>query len=807
MANENKIINKKRTFLHVKTAKIKSLLEKKLKVALENYSNNPDCLEELDQISSKLTSLDFKKKIVNHEGIDRFQKYISESQDNLQNNLFINSDHPSFQEFNPQTHLQNHIQKDINLDHFQLNLNNKQSDDFEFSNSLPDQIENKKTRRNSKNKLIKNETKPKSSHSKDIEPVEDDSKGQKEKMIPEFIKFEENVDIEDQEQVVEDRIEEIKEALRKNSVLLVQGNTGCGKTTKIPRFLMNEYPNIVCTQPRRLAAINVATKVASDLGCTVGSTIGYSVRFEDVTSEQTKLRFVTDGVLVNEIASKKFNKNEKIGRYDLIIIDEAHERSINIDYLLGYFKKRLKEESITTKLLIMSATINSEKSAEFFSCPVISIKHKIFPLDYFYLKEDIEEYLEVCISTVFKIIQSDENGDILVFLTGQDEIERAYQIISFKLSQTKISVLKLYSTMPPEEQDLVFKIKTRKIVLSTNIAETSITIENVKYVVDCGKFKCKSHSNSSPIHYLEIIDISKAQANQRAGRAGRTQPGIVYRIYSHEKYLSLEANPQPEVLRTKLSSIVLAMKSLGIHNVYDFDYIDKPSEDFLRSAEETLYYLRAIDSNGLVTRLGSRIAKLPMVPEMALTLHIANKLGCLNSVATIAAFLEYQTPFLEIRNDNPNYGKYKSVIKYYSHPKGEFYSFLEIFRDWRKSNFSIEFLKRNFLSINSMIQIKKIRTQVLSFFSETTDTCFSIEEAFCTGFFMNVAKIEKEGYRTVFGDIKCFIHPKDGLYRRDSKLIVFIDLQSSKKKYMRHCLEVDSYTLQTCSNFILDIKK
>ena len=804
MANESKSSNKNKTIVYTKTAKLKSFLQSKLQKALENYSDTPECFEELDKISRKLASLDLIHNTT-ETGNQIQNSCISSQENHFTKDEMNKSSCSSFQKF--KNNLEKNPLTNASTDRFQNYFSNSTNEKESYQNlnhQSPDNHKKIKTsKKYSKNSNIQNSYKNNENNldNKNIEAIECTEKESSKKKGPlEFIKIDEKLNFEDEEQVVEDRIHEIRETLRNNSVLLVQGNTGCGKTTKIPRFLMDEYSNIVCTQPRRLAAINVASKVASDLGCSLGSTVGYSIRFEDLTSNQTKLKFVTDGILVNEIASTDYKKAQKIAGYDLIIIDEAHERSMNIDFLLGCIKKCLISGFIQTKLLIMSATINSEKFAEFFNCPVISIKHKMFPLEHFYLKEDDDDYLNASIKTTLQIVEAEKSGDVLVFLTGQDEIEKAYYAISSAVSGLNISVLKLYSTMPHDEQDLVFKIKTRKIVLSTNIAETSITIENVKFVVDCGKFKCKSQSKSSPINYLEIQDISHAQAKQRAGRAGRTQPGFVYRMYSYEKYLSFNPNPVPEVLRLRLSSIILSMKGLGIEDVYNFEYIDKPSINCINSAEETLYYLRAINFSGAITKLGKKISKLPMAPEMALSLYAANKLGCLNSVATIAAFLEFQTPFLDIKNDNPLYGKYKFVLKTYSHPKGDFYTFLAIFRDWKKSKFSAEFLRKNFLSYNTMTQIQRIRAQVLNFFPDEPDTSLNIEEAFSTGFFMNIAKIDKDGYRTIFGDINCFIHPKDGLYRNNSKLVLFIDLQCSKKRYMRHCIEIEPYILRISTN-------
>ncbi|ELA42932.1 uncharacterized protein VICG_00247 [Vittaforma corneae ATCC 50505] len=614
--------------------------------------------------------------------------------------------------------------------------------------------------------------------------------------------FEHIVEIADDTQIeetIDDKIGEIKSALKNSRVVIVQGNTGCGKTTKIPRMLMDEYRKIVCTQPRRLAAISVARKVAGDVGCDLGSKVGYTVRFDDKTSSKTRLKFATDGVLIKEIYSKQVRlmhshrkkKNmKKIAGYDLIVIDEAHERTVNIDFLLGFIKRALQSEKARTRLLIMSATLNTERFVEYFQCPLVTIKHRSYNIEYFYLKYDCDDYLSVCIRTAQAIIERERDGDVLVFLTGQDEIERAHFILSGKLSGADVVILKLFSTMPPEEQDLVFQHSARKIILSTNIAETSITIENIKFVVDSGVFKAKRYYACNAIDSLDLIEISKAQAKQRAGRAGRTQPGKVFRIYSYSRYLQMADNPMPEILRSKLHSTVLSMKSLGITDVENFDFIDAPSLESINQAELFLYYIRAIDKNGVITDFGRELANIPLEPETAISLVAAKRIGCLNAVATISAFLEYQTPFLELRSDHPEYRRYKSARSYFSHPKGDFYSFLVIFYSWEQSKFSFGFLRKNFLNIKTMVQILNVRAQILRLFPHCSDTSLSIERAFCTGFFMKAAKISENGYKTIFGDVECYIHPRDGLLSAHPKYVVFYELFSLKNEYMGHCLEV-----------------
>lgn len=615
-------------------------------------------------------------------------------------------------------------------------------------------------------------------------------------------------------ETVEDKIGEIRKCLRKNKIVIVEGDTGCGKTTKLPRLLMNEYPKIVCTQPRKLAAISVARRVAQEAGCELGTTVGYTVRFDNLSSKATKLTFMTDGILINKVhtwgkdTSKGKAGNEKgskVAGYDLVVIDEAHERTVNIDLLLGYMNKVLSDDTVKTKMLIMSATLNTERFVEYLKCPLISIRHRVHDIEYFYLKLDCPDYISICVRSVLEIIKREKEGDILVFLTGQDDIRRAYATLTTTLSSSKITILKLFSSMPPEEQDLIFKGKNRKVVLSTNIAETSITIENVKFVVDSGKFKCKSYLPDDDIDFLDIATISKAQARQRAGRAGRTQPGKVYRAYSYETFQDMPDNPTPEICRSKLHSMVLAMKNLGINDVLDFDYIDKPQRSALVKAQHYLFYIRAIDWNGMITKLGRRLAQIPLEPEIALSLFAAKNIGCLNSVATISAFLEFQTPFLELKSDHPHYQQYKAAKRLYQHPKGSFYSFLSIFTAWKQSKFSIGFLKKNFLNVRTMHQILNIKRQIVEMFPSGQDVNLDIEKAFCTGFFIKTAKISERGYKTIFGGVECKLKQTDALYHGNNKYIIFNSIFWNKKEFIEHALAVPEYELCSSINrFVFD---
>lgn len=629
------------------------------------------------------------------------------------------------------------------------------------------------------------------------------------------------------------KIKEVVKMLNNNDIILVTGDTGCGKTTIIPRMLMEHYNNIVCTQPRKLAAINVAKKVAHDLNTKVGDVIGYSVRFDSRISDNTRLRFVTDGILlmnlcydrqmenklkIEDNTTSKSNERSSICtkniethinkdyvkgcfKYDLVIIDEAHERSINIDLILAYFRMLKDENKLNFKVIIMSATLNTEKFIEYFNCPIINIHQKKHSIEYFYLKNPVKDYFLICVNTAINIAKFYPKGDILVFLTGQTEIEMACKMIEEMCNGLSVVVLKLHSTLSSEEQDRVFqKTKKRKIILSTNIAETSVTIEGISFVVDSGKVKQLRRSKNSLVDYLEVLDISQDQAKQRAGRSGRTGPGIVFRIYTSKMYSEMSLNVIPEFLRSNLSSVILYLKAIGIPNILMFKFIDSPLESRLKQTIETLYYLKALDINGNITNLGRSLSILPVSPELGVSLYAAYEIGCLNSVAIIAAFLEVQNIFLDIKPDSKEYKKFKIVKNKLSNEKGIFYTFINIFREWQALKFSDKFLRDNYLNISRMHQTKKIREQLLKYFKKYEEDSQGFEIALCAGFFMKVARKYDNGYMTIFGNIKCQIHPQDDLYKSKPKYVLFYDLMCINTNYMYQCIEIDEDVLMESVN-------
>ncbi|KAH0802055.1 P-loop containing nucleoside triphosphate hydrolase protein [Histomonas meleagridis] len=447
--------------------------------------------------------------------------------------------------------------------------------------------------------------------------------------------------------------EEVISTVQNNKVTIIEGSTGSGKTTQIPQFLLESNiisndKKVLCTQPRRVAAINVATRVAQEMDVSLGSIVGYSVRFDSRVSENTRLIYMTDGLLM-----KEFILDPQIRQYGIVIIDEAHERNINSDIILGLLKQ-LTEIRADLHVVVMSATLEAQKFTNFFGgAPHLIVPGRLYPVDIIYTQEPVSDYVESAITYAIKIHRDEPSGDILIFLTGEEEIETACQRIREGTrninSKSKMStlVLPLYASLPPREQQLVFlppkHDNIRKIIVSTNIAETSVTIDGVVYVIDPGFVKQSQYQPDRRMFALLVTPISQAAANQRSGRAGRTRPGKCYRLYTESSYNNqLEKQTIPEIQRTDLSSVILTMLATGIKDIIHFPFIDAPPQTQLAVAIQELYHLGAINNNAELTEIGNLMAVLPVEPKHAKSLIASKKFGCTNEMSTLIAILSEQ---------------------------------------------------------------------------------------------------------------------------------------------------------------------
>ncbi|XP_024362763.1 probable pre-mRNA-splicing factor ATP-dependent RNA helicase DEAH2 isoform X2 [Physcomitrium patens] len=443
--------------------------------------------------------------------------------------------------------------------------------------------------------------------------------------------------------------------LAKNQTMILVGETGSGKTTQIPQFVVEagyttNRKQVACTQPRRVAAMSVSRRVADEMDVTIGDEVGYSIRFEDCSGPKTTLKYLTDGMLLREAMTDPL-----LERYRVIILDEAHERTLATDVLFGLLKEVLKNRP-DLKLVVMSATLEAEKFQAYFSgAPLMKVPGRLHPVEIFYTQEPERDYLEAAIRTVVQIHICEPPGDILVFLTGEEEIEDACKKIGREVQNLgdqvgPVKAVPLYSTLPPAMQQKIFDAAPppakeggppgRKIVVSTNIAETSLTIDGIVYVIDPGFAKQKVYNPRIRVESLLVSPISKASAHQRAGRAGRTQPGKCFRLYTEKSFQNdLQPQTYPEILRSNLANVVLTLKKLGIDDLVHFDFMDPPAPETLMRALELLNYLAALDDDGNLTKLGELMSEFPLDPQMSKMLVVSPEFNCSNEILSVTAML------------------------------------------------------------------------------------------------------------------------------------------------------------------------
>src|SRR5687768_10448225 len=445
------------------------------------------------------------------------------------------------------------------------------------------------------------------------------------------------------------RRDEIRSAIAQHPVVVVCGETGSGKTTQLPKILLEmgraAAGRIGHTQPRRIAARTVASRIAEELGSELGALVGYKVRFQGELRAQSAIKLMTDGILLAETQG-----DPELRQYGSIILDEAHERSVNIDFLLGYLK-RLVGRRADLKVVVTSATIDAARfAAHFDGAPVIEVSGRLYPVEVRYRPvagdaEDTtrEEEEQALVDAVDEACRAGE-GDILVFLPGEREIRDAADTLRRK-GPKGLELLPLYSRLSASEQDRVFKPgKERRAVLATNVAETSLTVPRIRYVVDTGDARVKRYSYRNKVEMLRVEPISQAAAQQRAGRCGRVADGVCIRLYSEEEFAKRPAFTDPELLRSSLASVILRAKSLGLGEVEAFPFVDPPSPRAIADGYELLTELGAVDEKRELTPVGEELARLPLDPRVARMLVAARAERCLAQVRIIAAALSVQDP-------------------------------------------------------------------------------------------------------------------------------------------------------------------
>lgn len=597
---------------------------------------------------------------------------------------------------------------------------------------------------------------------------------------------------------------ELIKAVHDNQLLIVVGETGSGKTTQLTQYLAEAgFANngmIGCTQPRRVAAMSVAKRVAEEVGCKLGEEVGYTIRFEDCTSPNTKIKYMTDGMLQREVLV-----DPDLRRYSCIMLDEAHERTIATDVLFALLKKTLKRRP-DLKVIVTSATLDADKFSEYFNqCPIFSIPGRTFPVEIMYSREPESDYLDAALVTVMQIHLTEPPGDILLFLTGQEEIDTSCEILFERMkalgpSVPELIILPVYSALPSEMQSKIFDPAppgSRKVVIATNIAETSITIDHIYYVIDPGFVKQNAYDPKLGMDSLVVTPISQAQARQRSGRAGRTGPGKCFRLYTEAAFQS-EMLPTsiPEIQRQNLSHTILMLKAMGINDLLHFDFMDPPPTNTMLTALEELYALSALDDEGLLTRLGRKMADFPMEPALAKVLIAAVDLHCSDEILSIVAMLSMPTVFYRPKEKQSVADQKKAK---FHDPAGDHLTLLNVYNGWKKSGYQNPWCFENFIQARSMKRARDVREQLVKIMERYRHAITScgrdtqkVRQALCSGFFRNAARKDpQEGYKTLIESTPVSLHPSSALFGKQAEWVIYHTLVLTSKEYMHCCSTIE----------------
>ncbi|RLV96472.1 putative ATP-dependent RNA helicase DHR2 [Spathaspora sp. JA1] len=636
--------------------------------------------------------------------------------------------------------------------------------------------------------------------------------------------------------------------IQSNQVTIIIGETGSGKSTQIPQFLMNVSSKMIgVTQPRRVAAASLASRVSEEYGCKLGNDVGYQVRFTNMTSTRTKLKYLTDGMLLREIML-----DNKLQKYSIIILDEAHERTILTDLIMGFLKSLLLSgERPDLKVVIMSATLNAELFSKFFNnSPVLFIEGKMYPVSQHYLDdEDTSDIVDTMIRTIIQVnLTEPEGGDILCFLSGQEEIDNCVKVLTDLAPQLPkqaplIVPLPLYAALSPHQQSKIFESlpkHQRKVILATNIAETSITVSGVKYVIDSGLRKVKVWKHNLGLSTLLTTPISQASAKQRAGRAGRESPGKVFRLYSESIFSTFATQQESEIKRNDIILPVLTLKKLGIDDLLNWTWLEYPGQDSILHALNSLYTLGALNDSGKVTSLGYKMSILPLIPQLSVVLLTAVELGVVSAVIDIVSCLSVDNLILNVTGEARDEVNFKRRsycplgIQY-----GDLISMYEYFNNFQKFTSQSEaksWCNEMMFSYKGFKNVLKVRNQLKEYMYTTIkqDDSLTNQEreqqlsnlkaqfeqeqpddeedigvseginipnvlkSFLKGYITNTAVgMPDRSFRTFNTGQLISIHPSSSLFGKSNiDAIMYIEYVYTMKSYARNCSIIELAWLQ-----------
>jgi ATP-dependent helicase HrpA len=610
--------------------------------------------------------------------------------------------------------------------------------------------------------------------------------------------------------------DEIRAAIEAHQVVIIAGETGSGKTTQLPKICLQAGRGIVGTightQPRRVAARTIAHRLAVEMAVTVGEQVGYQVRFQDETKSSTLIKVMTDGVLLAETQNDRF-----LERYDTIIIDEAHERSLNIDFLLGYLKRILPKRP-DLKVVITSATIDVQRFSRHFSnAPVIEVSGRTFPVTMEYrpieeVAENEEPQTRAILNALFEI-EVMPRGDVLIFLPGEREIRETAQEIKRK-GPKGFDILPLYSRLGVAEQNRVFEGHSeRRIVLATNVAETSLTVPGIKYVIDPGLARVSRYSFRSKVQQLPIEPVSQASANQRAGRCGRVSEGVCFRLYSETDFLERPEFTEPEILRTNLASVILKMLQLRLGEIERFPFLERPDKKQINDGFALLFELGAVNKDRSITRLGRQLARYPVDLRFARMLVAAGQMGSLNEMLIITSALTVQDP-RERPFDHQQAAD--EVHKKQWNEQSDFLSYVSLWQSYESRRQELsqgqlrKYCKQNFLSFMRMREWREMHRQLLLIAREQglrvnkSEASYSeIHRALLTGLLGHISlksgEFDYQGAR----NRKQFIFPGSSQFARKPKWIVAAELVETSRLFARTVAEIDSRWIEPIAGHLI----
>lgn len=635
-------------------------------------------------------------------------------------------------------------------------------------------------------------------------------------------------------------------AIKESKIVVLEGETGSGKTTQVPQFLVEAgYADdgriIACTQPRRVAAISVAQRVANEMDVQLGTHVGYSVRFDDRSGPNTRLKYLTDGMLMREAMT-----DPDFSAYSVIVLDEAHERTLSTDILMGVLKTVVARRN-DLRLIVMSATMDTAKFVTFFGgAPLLSIPGRMFSVEIYYSDHPESNYVDAAVRTAVEVCEKEPPGDILVFLTGEDEIEEVCERVEEAARQNehmhgRVVTYPLYGALPPDVQQRVFDPPPppsypggppgRKVICATNIAETSLTIDGVVYVIDTGLSKQKIYNPRARVESLLVDNISQASAKQRSGRAGRTQKGKCFRLYTRESFENdLLKTSYPEILRSNLGNVVLQMLKLGVKDLVHFDFMDPPAPETMMRALEMLNYLGAIDDDGQLTAFGDTMSGFPLEPEAAAALLRSVEHKCSAEVLTVVAMLsEAANCFLfpkkqksGKRDHNGRNIQAASPRRPFEDSVSDHVTYINVYQAYQNeggaSGRGHQWCRRNSLNSRALRSAESVRNQlealmrkakleIVSTAKADREYSSRIRQAILGGYFMQVAhRTTKRGmFKTAKDEEVVRMHPTSAL-QKDTAWVMYGEyVLTERSNFIRTCSEVDPIWLVSMAPHYFDL--